>query len=77
ANNQADISSLSDLYARGYQFVVEAPHLTQLFEFNTDPQVADVGLAVFDDFFSDQENLDWYLERLERIRQTVYGDIDS
>ena len=76
ANNQADTSSLPELYARGYQFVVDAPHLTQLFEFNTDPRVANVGLEVFDDFFSDQEDLDWYLERLERSRQDVYGDIE-
>ena len=75
SHRDADLSSLSEMYGRGYDFVVGSVHLTQLFEFNTHPDIVEVAMVNFTNMFRSPDNIDTYMTRLENARQKVYGDV--
>lgn len=75
ANQNVDQSQLGDVYLKGYEFVSEADHLTQLYEFNTHPEMAEVGLSVFSSFFVNQDDIDGFMATLEVTRLEVYGEL--
>lgn len=76
AHLEVDESLYNDVYQRGLEFVAEADHLTQLLEFNTDPQMAGTILSELERFWQDPgpENIDPTIEILEERRQLVYGE---
>lgn len=75
SNMQVDQALYTNMYLRGREFVADAEHITQLFEFNTHPIMARVGLTVFGRFWRDPTlDLDPLLEELENARIQAYEE---
>lgn len=73
-NLEVDPSLYNDVYRRGLQFVQEADHITQLFEFSAAPQVGGTGLVAFSNFWRNPDRIDAALERLESSRAQHHGE---
>lgn len=76
ANQQVDQSLYSDVYQKSFEFLQNAEQITQLYELNTDPAMAETGLRAFTDFFQSptDETIDEVLADLEAKRVRVYGE---
>lgn len=74
SNLEVDSSLYNDVYQRGLQFVQEADHITQLFEFNTHPAMAADGLRLFVRFMGNPEEIDEVIEELEAARIQAFED---
>lgn len=74
ANTAVDPTLYSELYRRGLVFIENAEAITQLYEFNTHPAMAEAGLRAFSDFFRDpsEETIDEILAELEATRQQTF-----
>ncbi len=72
SNMEVDPSLYNDVYNRGLQFVQEADHITQLYEFNTRPAMAAAGLRSFVRFMGNPEEIDEVMEELEAARLRAF-----
>lgn len=77
SNLEVDQSSLLPIYAEMQTAVSEAEHITQLFELNTHPDMAEKGLRVFVNFFNNPDIADVLVEDLEAERLRVFGGDDE
>ncbi len=74
ANLNVDANLYNDVYQRGLELVSDAEHITQLYEFNTHPNMARAGLRAFEKFYADQTDIDGILQNLEAERQETYEE---
>jgi multiple sugar transport system substrate-binding protein/raffinose/stachyose/melibiose transport system substrate-binding protein len=74
SNLQVDPSLYNDVYRRGLQFVAEADHITQLFEFNAHPDVAGPAMRVFSTYWRNPGEIEEAMAGLEEARQQVHGE---
>jgi len=77
SNQEVDDNLYSDVYLRGREFTAEADHITQLFEFNTYPIIANAALNQFNRFYRspNDETIDEILAAMEAARlQAVAED---
>ncbi|MFW6068303.1 MAG: ABC transporter substrate-binding protein [Chloroflexota bacterium] len=72
SNVNVDSSLYNDVYSRGLQFVQEADHITQLFEFNTHSAMAAEGLRLFVRFMGNPQEIDEVIEELEAARVRTF-----
>ncbi|MCB0034501.1 MAG: hypothetical protein KDE51_10800, partial [Anaerolineales bacterium] len=77
SNLAVDQSSLLPIYAEMQTAVSEAENITQLFELNTHPDMAEKGLRVFVNFFNNPDIADVLVEDLEAERLRVFGGDDE
>ena len=73
-NLNVEHSSYSPAYQKGLVFVAEAEHMTQLFEFNTHPDIALKGLTEFARFYPNPAAIDIVIANLEAARMAVYDE---
>jgi len=73
-NLEVDPSLYNDVYRRGLQFVQEADHIQQLFEFSAAPEVGGQALDAFRNFWQNPDQIDETLSRLETARTQYYGE---
>lgn len=73
-NLEVDQSLYNDVYRRGLQFVQEADHITQLFEFSAASAVGGEALSAFQEFWRNPDQIDETLTRLETARERQYGE---
>ncbi|MCP4361303.1 MAG: extracellular solute-binding protein [Chloroflexi bacterium] len=76
ANKAVDPTLYNDVYLRGLEFVEDAGQITQLYELNTHPDMAQAGLRAFSAFFADpdDETIDEILTDLESMRGRVFDN---
>jgi ABC-type glycerol-3-phosphate transport system substrate-binding protein len=74
SNLEVDPSLYNDVYQRGLQFVQEAEHVTQLFEFNTRQEMAGEALRIFGQFWQNPQEIDEAIAALEAARIRFFGD---
>ena len=60
-------------HQRGLEFIAGADAITPVFEFSTDPHMAEKALELFVEFWRDRGRLESILEQLERQRERRYG----
>ena len=73
-NLNVNHSSYSLAYQKGLTFVSEAEHMTQLFEFNTHPDIALKGLTEFARFYPNPAAIDMAIANLEAARLEAMGE---
>ncbi|MDX1687392.1 MAG: extracellular solute-binding protein [Candidatus Promineifilaceae bacterium] len=73
-NLEVDQSLYNDVYRRGLEFVQEADHITQLFEFSAAPEVGGQALVAFSNFWQNPDQIDETLTRLETARAQHHGE---
>ena len=73
-NLDVDHSTYSPVYQKGLQFVSDAERMTQLFEFNTHPDIARTGLTEFARFYTNPATIDLVMANLEAAWLEQYGE---
>ena len=73
-NLDVDHSTYSPVYQKGLTFMSEATHITQLFEMNAHPDMAQQGLTEFARFYTNPASIDLVLANLEAARLDVHGE---
>ena len=73
-NLDVEHSTYSPVYQKGLAFMSEADHITQLFEMNAHPDMAQKGLTEFARFYTNPDLIDLVLANLEAARLEVHGE---
>lgn len=73
SNLEVDPTLYNDVYRRGLQFVQEADHVMQLFEFNTRQEMAGEGLRIFGQFWQNPQEIDEAINDLEAARRRFFA----
>ncbi len=76
SNLNVDRSVLRPVYEDGLQIIMDADYITPLIGSNTHPQVAGVFYSIIGDFWRNPDELDSLLDRVEKNRQAIYGDVE-
>lgn len=74
-HDKVNTAHYSDVQHRLFEAVRNTGTLVPLFEFNTDPRMAQTGLEAFVAFCKNPQDIDSVLQQLEAKRQEVYGDV--
>lgn len=72
-NREVKQRYFSETYLKGLDFVTESKQMAPLFEFNTEPSVAELGLESFVAFWNDPSEIDSILNALEEGRQKAFN----
>lgn len=74
-HNKVTTAHYSEVQHRLFETVKNTGTLVPLFEFNTDPRMAQAGLQAFVAFCKNPKDIESVLQQLEAKRQEVYGDV--
>lgn len=72
-NSQADFDRSDSFLVEGLALLTSAKGISQFYDRDADPQVAEIGMNGFVEFLRYPERADAILERIERARQRIHG----
>lgn len=73
-NNGVDLSLFNTNQRKGIEMINSADFVTQFYDRDTTPEMADVGMNGFMEFYANPDDIDAILEKLERTRLEVFVD---
>jgi multiple sugar transport system substrate-binding protein/raffinose/stachyose/melibiose transport system substrate-binding protein len=71
-NNDVDLSIFSGSQQKGIEMINSADYVAQFYDRDTTPEMADVGMNGFMEFWQNPDNIDDILKRLEAKRAELF-----